>query len=220
MKTVKTITISCCFVSAILLPESISGMQTVLTEASECAKIYVGTVGAACICGIAGEQVTARVCPEFFSKGFHSEYIRLFQDCWLKSALLSKSPTKMGLAWGILEPWWRSVLLSIPIVAASRLGSAPRLGWSHLVKPVAAAIGFMGASSIIAGMVGYDAASATKKSQQAMRWQAIMAEGVPAAKLKLFVAAGYAHEAAYTSGTLAGLGVTGWALYKRLAMPR
>ena len=68
--------------------------------------IFAGSVAAACLYGIAHDQVTARVCPEYFTEGFHKDMVGKGPDGWLKKTLLTtKSPTKLGLLWGTLETW-------------------------------------------------------------------------------------------------------------------
>jgi hypothetical protein len=232
MKNIKVVSF-CTLTLAIFLPGNLSSMQKVLTEASECAKICAGTIGAACIYGIANDQVTARVCPEYFTKGFLKRNISGLRDGLLKKALSSQSPTTLGFSWGVCATWWMGALISLPVIAASRLGSAPKLNWQQLAKPAAAALVFMGASSAIAGTVGYKkACSQTGPLNSSGELHipffpihqtddlSIVMQDVPVEKTNLFIADDCAHNVAYASGVLAGLGVTGWALYKRLAMPR
>lgn len=205
--------------------------KKVLHETSACAKICVTTIAAACAYGIANDQVSARVCPEYFTEGFHRRNLQRLRDGWFKRTLLNpNSPTKLGLVWGVFATWWMGAALSIPVILASRIGKKPRLGWKDLIKPASVALGFMGAVSAIAGILGYRAARSNSMQiklpfvriqlPNKQFWRDHIATGVPEQKLNPFIGAACAHHAAYASGALSALGMTVWAIYKRLTMRR
>ncbi|WP_395090968.1 hypothetical protein [Armatimonas sp.] len=60
----------------------------------EALKIIVLTVGLSCAYGIAHDQITARVCIEYFTIGHFSP------------TNISWTPTVLGLYWGIVATWW------------------------------------------------------------------------------------------------------------------
>src|SRR5215510_7866031 len=73
--------------------------------------------------GILHDQVTARVCVEYFTIG----HPPLFA---------TSSPTLLALGWGVVATWWMGLLLGIPLACCSRIGPPPRLDPRDLVKPV------------------------------------------------------------------------------------
>lgn len=228
MKIVKVIALLCFFAATITQHQNLAGMQQ---EATACAKICAGTIGAACLYGIANDQITARICPEYFTQGFHKRNVRPIKKTLLGKALSSQSPTTLGFSWGVYSTWWMGALMSLPIMTASRLGSESKLNWQQLVKPAATALAFMSASSAIAGLVGYKKACSQTGAlntsgeldipffpiHQTEDLPNIMKD-VPPEKTNLFIADACAHNVAYASGILAGLGVTAWAVYQRLTM--
>ena len=206
----------------------------VKSEAKACAGIFAGSVAAACLYGIAHDQFTARVCPEYFTEGFHRKMVEKWPDSWLKRTLLTtKSPTKLGVLWGVLASWKMGALCSVPLILASRVGSWPKLGMKDLAAPAALALGVMGLYSLKEGRRGYELAGKNEidiwflsawRPEESDRdhyedkrnYYKRIAGDTPDEQLDHYIADVYAHRAAYTSGALAALGLTGWILYKRL----
>lgn len=62
--------------------------------------------------GILHNQVTARICVEYFTIG-HPQIIG------------STSPTLLGLAWGIVATWWVGLPLGIGLAFAARGNRGP-----------------------------------------------------------------------------------------------
>ena len=69
---------------------------------------------AAIVYEIAHDQVTARVCVEYFTIG-HPPLIP------------SESPTLLALAWGVVATWWVGLPLGIMLAVAARAGRRPKL---------------------------------------------------------------------------------------------
>ena len=90
----------------------------------ESLKIILLCILAAVVYGILHDQVTARVCVEYFTIGhppiFHTD-----------------SPTLLAFGWGVIATWWMGLILSIPAVLASRSGTRPKLKAADLVRPIA-----------------------------------------------------------------------------------
>jgi len=59
-------------------------------------------VGASVLYGILHDQITVRVCLEYFTIG-HPRIIE------------SESPTLLAFAWGVVATWWMGVLLGLPL---------------------------------------------------------------------------------------------------------
>ncbi len=111
-------------------------------------QIIALSILAAILYGILHDQVTARVCIEYFTIGHPPVLPEALQ-------------TSMNLAvvWGILATWWMGLILGIPLALAADAGSRPRLGPRDLLRPIAMLLLSMALLSLIAGLVGYGLAS-------------------------------------------------------------
>jgi hypothetical protein len=132
--------------------------------------------------GIVHDQVTARVCVEYFTIG-HPPLIP------------SDSPTLLAVAWGIAATWWFALPLGIALASSARLGERPKRTASQLVRPLLALLAAMGSIALASGVIGY-ALAATKRIAP-NEW--ILAN-IPAAKQAAFNADLWAHSASYFSG--------------------
>src|SRR5437879_5360310 len=153
----------------------------------EFAKIVGLWLLAAVTYGILHDQVTARVCIEYFTIG-HPPLIP------------TTSPTLLALAWGIVATWWVGVPLGFTLAAAARLGNRPRLDAAQVAPLVIRLLGVMAAFAITAGIVGYLLAEREDISLP-MMW----VEAIPAAARARFIADFWAHNASYLSGIVGGL---------------
>src|SRR5437667_12448595 len=82
-------------------------------------KIVAIGVLAAVSYGIVHDQVTARVCVEYFTIG-HPPLIA------------STSRMFLGLAWGVVATWWVGLRLGFILAVAARLGARPKLAVARL----------------------------------------------------------------------------------------
>jgi len=71
--------------------------------------IVLRSVFAAVLYGVVHDQITVRVCLEYFTVG----HPRIFD---------TENPTLLGLAWGIVATWWMGLLLEVPLAIAARAG--------------------------------------------------------------------------------------------------
>jgi hypothetical protein len=164
-------------------------------------KIVLLCVVAAVVYGELQDQVTARVCVEYFTIG-HPRVIA------------SDDPTDLALVWGVLATWWVGLILGVPLALAARAGSRPKLAARHLLKPIAALMACVGLVALVAGIGGWFAADAGW-----FRLFGPLASRVPPEKHVPFLADGSAHTAAYAAGFLGGLVVCGWAWHRRKRLP-
>ncbi|MBI3854236.1 MAG: hypothetical protein HY293_00945 [Planctomycetes bacterium] len=156
------------------------------SKAKESLRILLLSIAAAAVYGILHDQVTARVCVEYFSVG----HPRLFP---------TESPTLLAFGWGIAATWWVGLILGILLARSARAGSAP---------PLAARMGLV---ALAAGLAGYHA---TRSGVYAL--PPFLAERLPASAQPGFVADLFAHQASYASGGLGGLVLCAWTLRRRL----
>lgn len=166
----------------------------------ESVKIILLCILAAVVFGILHDQVTARVCVEYFTIG----HPPIFN---------TDSPTVLAFGWGIVATWWVGLILGIPGAVVSRAGSWPKFTARHLVRPIFWLMIVMGCASLVAGAIGYFVA----KSGGVWLLEPL-ASRVPATKHYAFLADLWAHLAAYGTGFLGGIAVCGWVLFRRWRM--
>jgi hypothetical protein len=80
----------------------------------EFVKIVALGVLASVLYGVVHDQITARICIEYFTIG-HPQLVH------------TTSPTLLGLAWGIAATWWVGLPLGFLLALAARRGTRPRL---------------------------------------------------------------------------------------------
>jgi hypothetical protein len=142
---------------------------------------------AACVAyGIVHDQITARICVEYFTIGHPPVFD-------------TENPTLLGLGWGIIATWWVGVLLGIPLAAACRWGKWPKRDPSSLFRPLGKLMAISFACATLAGIVGWIAAS--------NGWVFLvgkLAEQVPADRHVPFLIDLWAHCASYLAGFVGG----------------
>ncbi len=104
--------------------------------------IVLLSIGSAVAYGILHDQITARVCVEYFTIGHPPVFD-------------TESPTLLGIGWGIIATWWAGLLLGIPLAIAARAGRRPKRSISSLVRPIFTLLAVMGVSALMAGVVGF-----------------------------------------------------------------
>ncbi len=166
----------------------------------EAVKIVLLCIVSAVLYGILHDQVTARVCVEYFTIGhppvFHTE-----------------SPTLLALGWGIIATWWVGLPLGIVAALVSRLGARPKYDAIRLARPLCSLLVIMGCASLIAGAAGYFVAnSGGVWLVEPLRSQ------VPEAKHAAFLADLWSHLAAYGVGIVGGVTLCVWVLFRRWRM--
>lgn len=165
----------------------------------EALRIVALGVGASVLYGILHDQVTARVCVEYFTIGH-------------RRVMESESPTLLALYWGVAATWWVGLPAGILLAISARLGGEPKRSWRELLRPMAVQLAVMAALALIAGLAGYAMARAGKV------WLLPpLAERVPRDRHAVFLADLWAHLASYASGALGTLVLcvhTGWRRYR------
>ena len=152
----------------------------------ESIRIVALCIIAACLYGIVHDQFTARICLEYFTI-FHPP------------VFATRSPTLLGIGWGILATWWVGALLSIPLMIAARAGSRPSIPAARLVKPIATLLIVMAVCAAVVGLAGYILAA---QGKIATDWLA--ATLLPSSARFRFMGVWWAHSASYASGIVGG----------------
>jgi hypothetical protein len=158
-------------------------------------KIIVVCVLAAIGYGIVHDQITARICVEYFTI-FHPP---IFGG--------TQSPTLLAFGWGVIATWWVGVTLGIPLSVIARAGKWPQLTAVDLLPMIRNLLLFMAVAALCAGITGY--------------FHGIMpryiAGSLPPEIHRRFVADLWAHIASYASGFIGGIVVWIGAFRKRLS---
>jgi hypothetical protein len=153
---------------------------------SPAGRIVALCVGAAILYGLVHDQITARVCVEYFSVA-HPKVIN------------TDSPTLLGLYWGVAATWWVGLLLGLPLALACRGGEPPFFSATQMVRPVAILLACVAGCALLSGVAGYQLAS--RGAIDPGSW----AKLIPPAKHAGFMADAYAHMASYLSGFFGGI---------------
>lgn len=132
--------------------------------------------------GVLHDQVTARVCVEYFTV-YHPDVFH------------TQSPTLLALGWGVLATWWVSLLLGVLLSIAARAGSKPKATLSDLFPKVLRLLIIMALSSLAAGVTGYFV------QEFGMEYYAT---GIPKQIRHNFYADLWAHNMSYLSGFIGG----------------
>jgi hypothetical protein len=149
--------------------------------------IIILCIGMAIAYGILHDQVTARVCVEYFTIGHPPVFG-------------TDSPTLLGLGWGIIATWWVGFLLGIPLAIAARTGRRPKRTAASLSRPILKLLLVMGLCALFAGLVGFLLASTG-----AVYLLEPLASDVPRRQHPRFLADLWAHSASYFVGFVGGL---------------
>ncbi len=160
-------------------------------------KIITLCVGAAVVYGVLHDQITARVCVEYFTIG-HPPVFN------------TDSPTLLALGWGVIATWWMGLGLSVPAIVAARIGGLPKLSARDLVRPIACLLGVMALAALVCGVSGYSLA----KHGPLVLLPPLDNE-IPRPKHAAFLADAFAHSASYAVGFFGGLAVCALMLRKR-----
>jgi hypothetical protein len=148
--------------------------------------VLMCVVAAVCY-GMAHDQVTARVCVEYFTVGHPPVFG-------------TDDPTLLGMGWGIIATWWVGLLLGVPLAVVARAGSRPKRSVGSMVRPVACLLAVMAACALAAGVVGWRLASSG-----AVVLVGPVARELPADRHVPFLADMWAHSASYLVGLVGGV---------------
>src|ERR1700753_841449 len=96
----------------------------------------------AIVYGVIHDQVTARICVEYFTVAHPPVFP-------------TDDPTLLGLGWGIIATWWGGLILGLGFAGAARGGRRTPRSVRSLVKPVALLLAAAGTTAAVMGVVGY-----------------------------------------------------------------
>jgi hypothetical protein len=144
-------------------------------------------IAAAVTYGVVHDQVTVRVCVEYFTVG----HPPIFP---------TESPTLLGIGWGIVATWWVGLLLGVPLALIARAGPGPKRDVQSLVGPVTTLLGAMGTCALLAGLAGL-----VLGQSGAVHLVEPLASRIPRDRHARFLADLWAHAASYLVGFVGGI---------------
>ena len=166
----------------------------------ESIKIIALCIAAGILYGIAHDQITARICLEYFTV-FHPPVFR------------TESPTLLGIGWGIIATWWVGAFLGLLLAVSSRFGSQPKVHAADLAPRIAALLCLMAACALLSGFGGFAWARGQTPPVSWIRPSS-------SCSYARFMADAWAHSASYLSGFVGGLWICAHTIWQRMhALP-
>jgi hypothetical protein len=150
-------------------------------------KIVFLCILAAVSYGMIHDQITARICLEYFTVA-HPPVFN------------TESPTLLGLGWGIIATWWVGLFLGVPLAFVARAGQRKKLTACQLVRPISWLLITMAALAFAAGWVGYILAM-----RGTVQIPDDFAGAIPPGHHVRFMADWWAHSASYLVGFVGGV---------------
>jgi len=158
-------------------------------------------LGAAVGYGILHDQITARICVEYFTVG-HPPLIS------------STSPTLLALVWGVVATWWVGLPLGLALAVAARVGTRPKANATAVAPRIMKLLVGMASCAFVAGLAGYLLAE-----HGSLTLVGGWGDAVPYARHSRFLADLWAHNTSYLSGIVGGLFVAGLTYRRRGDVP-
>jgi hypothetical protein len=159
-------------------------------------RIIVACILGAVVFGVVHDQVTARICVEYFTLG-HPKIVE------------SQDPTVLGIVWGVVASWWVGALLGLALALAARKGPLPRIESSDLIGSVVRLLLVMTVCSTLAGVLGWQLAR-----HGVVVLVGPLHDSVPESRHVPFIAVLWAHSASYLIGFGGGILLT-WKTWLR-----
>ncbi len=167
----------------------------------ESVRIILLAVGAAVSYGVLHDQVTARVCVEYFTIAHPPVFG-------------TDDPTLLGLGWGVIATWWVGLVLGVFLAISARAGRRPKLAWKGLLRPLGILLLVMAVLASTAGVLAY----ASLRDHPPGLPPGL--EAVPEERRAAFIADWMAHTTSYAAGSLGGLTLCVWTWFRRRRPPR
>jgi len=169
----------------------------------ESLKIVAASILAAVGYGIIHDQITARICLEYFTV-LHPNIFH------------TNSPTLLGVGWGIYATWPVGLLLGILFALWGRAGRRPKLVVRDLVPFLLRLLAMMAVGAAASGVLGYFFGSIPAHSYyHLILMNPTIRAGIPAIVERRFIADLWIHSASYAIGISGGLICCGLIFLKR-----
>jgi len=152
-------------------------------------------VATAVIYGVIHDQITVRICLEYFTIG----HPRIFRTA---------DPTLLALGWGVIATWWAGLLVGLLLAVAARAGSRPPLTAGALIRPLAWLMGVCAVGAALAGLIGWGLAE-----RKVVFLVGRIAMRIPEDRHVPFLCDLWIHSASYFFGFVGG-GVLAWRVWR------
>lgn len=189
-------------------------------ELLACSRLCAASMAASCVSGLIHGQMARHFYPEYYTRGYTAQALRGITQAEVNFDHLPYNllrPIKF-----VGERLLFGGLNFLPIVHVARAGAMPQLSVRNLILPGAVALGAMAGCSWLAGKIGYRLAQSGAITSEGVagfcRNNGIAVDGLPEEDHRRCIAATFASNAGYLSGTAATLGLMGWMLHKRCAL--
>jgi len=153
----------------------------------ESLKICFVSIVAAILYGVIHDQITVRVCLEYFTV-FHPP------------VFVTQSPTLLALGWGVIATWWVGAFLGVMLAIAARAGSRPKLSAVNLFKPIGKLLVATAGCALLAGFLGF-----VLTRQGVVFPPQWVSDNLSPAAYDRFMADWWAHNASYAVGFIGGI---------------
>lgn len=137
---------------------------------------------AACSYGVVHDQITARVCLEYFTVA-HPPFFP------------TSSPTLLALCWGVAATIGLGVVFGLVLALVSQSGSPPPIPPDRLVRPILFLLTVMASCALLAALLGYQLSQS-----QHFFLPPSLARAIPVRLHDRFLAVWSAHLASYLVG--------------------
>lgn len=174
-------------------------IKRLASTSKEALQIIFLAIGATIAYGIVMDQITIRICPEYFTVA-HPHILN------------TGSLTLLALAWGVVATWWAGAIAGIVFALAARAGSPAKLTWQHFVRPALVLLAVMAACAVAVGFAG-DWMASTGQIPAVQAWGSLL----PMEKHAAFMADLFAHAMSYFVGAVGALIVALAAAWRRFA---
>ncbi|MGA8622112.1 MAG: hypothetical protein WB660_26775 [Candidatus Sulfotelmatobacter sp.] len=153
----------------------------------ESLKIVFFSIAAGVLYGVIHDQITVRICPEYFTV-FHPPLLPI-----------DFPAPVVTLAWGVVATWWARAILGIALAIAARAGARAKLAARDMLPLIALLLPGMAASAGVFGIAGF--LFANKGMVSPPSW--VQARLDPS-RFPNFMADWWAHSASYGAAFLGG----------------
>ena len=154
---------------------------------------------AAVVYGEIHDQITARICVEYFNPG----HPPIFGG--------TLNPTLLALGWGAIATWWVGFLLGVPLALCCTVGKWPPIKAQHLVLPLTVTLLVLGGLAFCSGLGGHLAAQRGQYPLDAD----LNDPNIPLDLRVRFATVHATHLGSYGFGALEGLALCLWAWWRR-----
>lgn len=164
-------------------------------------KVILVSVLAACTYGVLHDQVTVRLCIEYFTIA----HPPLFS---------TESPTWLALSWGIAATAGVGVALGFLLALVSQSDKATPYPLARLVRSILLLLGVTALAALGAGLLGH-----VLSVRGVLSLPAALAQAIPVSRHDRFFAVWFAHGAGYLAGLVGG-GVICFRVWRARGRPR